>query len=226
MFSPTGLFMKSLFCLLALFLCLPTIAKAGDGFTNLTNGKDLTGWKVVGGNGKFEMINSEIVGSGVNVETNTFLISEKYYRNFDFRFEMKFDTLKGNSGMMFRGRQRENGRVYGYQCEHDNRKERAWTAGLFDESRRGWLFPAKDDKEETDSFTEQGQKLMNWDKWNQIRIRCIDAHIEIWLNGEKRVDFHDTDKKHFTPQGFLGMQVHSGDQTNVRWRNLRIKELP
>jgi hypothetical protein len=33
------------------------------------------------------------------------------------------------------------------------------------------------------------------------------------------------DGKEFTPEGFFGMQVHSGAATNVRWRNLRIKEL-
>jgi len=100
----------------------------------MTNGKDLTGWKKVGGNGGFAMVEGEIVGTGKKVNENTFLISEKAYKDFDFRFSMKFDTLKGNSGMMFRSLQKEskdgNGRVYGYQCEHDNGKGRAWTAGL------------------------------------------------------------------------------------------------
>ena len=50
--------------------------------------------------------------------------------------------------------------------------------------------------------------------------------MQIFLNGEKRVDFTDKDAKDATAEGFFGMQVHSGGATDVRWRNLRIKELP
>ena len=213
--------------LLTLFAFTPFLlaAEPEEGFVPLTNGKDLTGWKVVGGDGKFKFENGEIIGTGENVKANTFLISEKTYKDFDFRFEMKFDTLKGNSGMMFRGLQKEgDGRVNGYQCEHDNGKDRAWTAGLYDEARRGWLFPNKANKEQCKAFTEQGNKVFKWEDWNEIRILCEGNHIQIFLNGEKRVDFVDEGKE-FTPEGFLGMQVHSGKATDVRWRNLRIKEL-
>ena len=215
---------KLLLTLLAFVPCLLAAAPE-EGFVSLTNGKDLTGWKTVGGDGKFKFENGEIIGTGENVKANTFLISEKTYKDFDFRFEMKFDTLKGNSGMMFRGLQKDgDGRVNGYQCEHDNGKDRAWTAGLYDEARRGWLFPNKANKEQCAAFTEQGKTVFKWEDWNEVRILCEGNHIQIFLNGEKRVDFVD-DGKEFTPEGFLGMQVHSGAATNVRWRNLRIKEL-
>ncbi len=217
---------------LLLLALLPVLAfgetpKLEDGFTAMTNGKDLSGWKVVGGDGKFEMKDGEIIGFGKNIKGNTFLISEKTYGDFDFRFEMKFDTLAGNSGMMFRGLQKEgeNGRVHGYQCEHDNGKARAWTAGLFDEARRGWLFPDRNDKQQSKEFTKQGKKLMNWEDWNEVRILCEGNRIQIFLNGEQRVDFTDEDKKDFTPEGFFGMQVHGGKKCDVRWKNLRIKEL-
>lgn len=217
--------MKKILLTLFAFTPLLLAAEPEEGFVPLTNGKDLTGWKVVGGDGKFKFENGEIIGTGENVKANTFLISEKTYKDFDFRFEMKFDTLKGNSGMMFRGLQKEgDGRVNGYQCEHDNGKDRAWTAGLYDEARRGWLFPNKANKEQCKAFTEQGNKVFKWEDWNEIRILCEGNHIQIFLNGEKRVDFVDEGKE-FTPEGFLGMQVHSGKATDVRWRNLRIKEL-
>jgi hypothetical protein len=219
---------KLLIPLFALIPCLLS-AEVEEGFTAMTNGKDLTGWKKVGGNGEYTMVDGEIVGTGRKVNANTFLISEKTYKNYDFRFEMKFDTMEGNSGMMFRGLQKEsedgNGRVYGYQCEHDNGKERAWTAGLFDEARRGWLFPNKANKEQSAAFTKQGKEIFKWDEWNEVRILCEGNHIQIFLNGEKRVDFTDENEEHATLEGFFGMQVHSGGATDVRWRNLRIKEL-
>ena len=48
--------------------------------------------------------------------------------------------------------------------------------------------------------------------------------IQIFLNGEKRVDYTDEGKE-FTPEGFFALQVHSGKSCKVRWRNLRIQEL-
>jgi hypothetical protein len=211
--------------LLLLLLTLPALALE-EGFAPLFNGKDLSGWKKVSGTGEFRIEGDSIVGFGENIRSNTFLITEKTYTDFDFRFEMKFDDLSGNSGMMFRGLQKpgDDGRVHGYQCEHDNGKARAWTAGLYDEARRGWLFPAKGDKTAEAAFTEQGKRLIKWDDWNDIRIACKGNHIKIWLNGELRVDYLDEGTE-ATAAGFFGLQVHGGKSCKVRWRNLRIKPL-
>jgi len=213
-------------------LALPLCQAAEPGFTDLFNGKDLTGWKRVNGNGEYKIEDKQIVGFGENVKSNTFLRTEKTYKDFDFRFEMKFDDLTGNSGMMFRGLQKpgDDGRVYGYQCEHDNGKARAWTAGLYDEARRGWLQPKRgadpklDSKKAQAAFTKQGQEIIKWDDWNDVRIVCKGKHIQIWLNGKERVDYTD-EGKDFTPEGFFALQVHAGKSCKVRWRNLRIKEL-
>lgn len=209
-----------------LALLLPLAAAEESDFKPLFNGKDLSGWTRVNGTGEFKVEGDCIVGVGENVKNNTFLRTDKTYKDFDFRFEMKFDDLSGNSGMMFRGLQKpgKDGRVYGYQCEHDNGKDRAWTAGLYDEARRGWLVPKKGDPQAEKSFTEQGRKLMKWDDWNEIRIVCEGKHLRIWLNGEERVDFTD-DAEEFTPEGFFALQVHAGGSCKVRWRNLRVKEL-
>ena len=213
--------------LFAAALCaLPFCSAAEPGFTELFNGKDFTGWKKVNGNGEFRIADGEIIGFGENVKSNTFMRTEKTYKDFDFRFEMKFDDLSGNSGMMFRGLQKEgkDGRVHGYQCEHDNGKARAWTAGLYDEARRGWLFPKQGDKPAEAAFTKQGGEIIKWTEWNEIRILCKGKHIQIWLNGKERVDYTDEGKE-FTPEGFFALQVHSGKSCKVRWRNLRIQDL-
>ena len=221
---------RNLLC--SLLLAAPLAQAAEPGFTDLFNGKDLSGWKRVNGTGEYKIEGNEILGFGENVKNNTFLRTERTYKDFDFRFEMKFDDLSGNSGMMFRGLQKEgaDGRVHGYQCEHDNGKARAWTAGLYDEARRGWLEPKKGDKDTAEdkaaqaAFTKQGQEIMKWDDWNEIRIVCKGNHIQIWLNGKERVDYVDEGKE-FTPEGFFALQVHGGPSCKVRWRNIRIKEL-
>jgi|GEM_PF-524427 hypothetical protein len=198
----------------------------------LFNGKDLSGWKIVGGNGQFKVEDGCIVGFGENVKGNTFLRTERTYTDFELTFEFKFDDRTGNSGLMFRANQKPsddgNGRVFGYQCEGDN-TDRSWTAGIYDEARRGWLFPVKkggdEEAKKRDAFTKQGQKLFKWDDWNTIVVRCEGNHIQTWLNGEKRVDLIDEDKKNDTREGFFGLQVHGGKSCNVRWKNIQLKPL-
>ncbi len=229
----------SLALIAAMSLALPACGETEDGFVALFNGTDLTGWRMVGGEAEFTVEDGAIVGRGEKLRQNSFLRTEKTYGDFDFRFEFKFDDLTGNSGMMFRAEQRDGGtgRVFGYQCEHCNNKNRAWTAGIFDENRRKWLVPYRDDNNKGYSdeekaaheaarkaFTEKVQGVMKWDDWNEFRIHAQGRRIQIWLNGVQTVDFTDEDEE-FTPEGFFGLQVHSGKSCNVRWRNLRIKEL-
>ncbi|MGJ8695853.1 MAG: 3-keto-disaccharide hydrolase [Verrucomicrobiaceae bacterium] len=195
-----------------------------DGFTALIKGNTLDGWSIKGSKANFTVEKGEVIGSATNLKGNSFLCTEKTYGDFIYTFQFKFDNLKGNSGCMFRGLVNEKGRVNGYQCEGDN-TPRAWTAGLYDEARRGWLFPKKSNEEHMAQFTKQGLKVTKMDDWNQITIKCVGNHLQTWLNGEQRIDFKDTDPKNFTPEGFFGLQVHGGPKCDVRWRNIYVKEL-
>ena len=196
-----------------------------EGFVPLFDGWSLDGWHVVGGTGEFKAEDGMIVGFGENIEGNTFLRTDRTFTDFDFRFSYKREH--GNSGMMFRALQKpgENGRVNGYQCEHGNRPERAWSGGIYDEARRGWMQPHQTDLLGQAAFTAQGQRLIKQEQWNDVRILCEGNVTKIWYNGELRVHFLDTDKEHNTLEGFFGLQVHSGEKSLVTWKNLRIKEL-
>ncbi len=202
-------------------------ALAQAGFKSLFDGKSLQGWKKVGGTGQFKVEDNAIVGFGKNIRGNTFLCTEKIYSDFILIFEFQFLDPAGNSGCQFRsGRRNGGGRVVGYQCEHDHNKIRSYTAGIYDESRRGWLYPGKFSKKDTKArFTTQGRELFRWDDWNTIVIRCEGRRIQTWLNGVSRADFEDTDKKHFRAEGFIALQVHGGKSGHVRWRRLFLKEL-
>jgi len=208
-----------------------TAALEKQGFKALFNGENLAGWKKVGGSGQFEIKDGAIRGFGRNIKGNTFLRTEKTYADFVLVFQMKMVDRTGNSGCQFRSNQRDgDGRVFGYQCEHDNFKngKRAWTAGVFDEARRGWLYPGElgaGDAASKAAFTEQGVRLFKWEDWNTIVIRCQGRHIQTWLNGEKRADFVDNHETHFTPEGFIALQVHGGKSADILWKNLYLKEL-
>ena len=101
---------------------------AQDGWTNLFNGKDLTGWKQLNGEAKYEVVDGVIVGTTVMNTPNSFIVTEKTYSDFVFEVEL-FVEPNMNSGIQFRSESKpdyNNGRVHGYQCEVDP-STRAWS---------------------------------------------------------------------------------------------------
>ena len=184
---------------------------------DLFNGKDLSGWKQLNGHAKYEVANKEIVGTTVFGEPNSFLVTEKPYGDFVLEFEFKLDADM-NSGVQFRSESREDyksGRVHGYQMEIDP-SARAWTGGVYDEARRGWLYPLE--------YNPAGKKAYKPRAWNKARLECIGPVMRIWINGIPTANLVDDQ----TPSGFIALQVHAinkkenaGEQ--VRWRNIRIQ---
>jgi hypothetical protein len=186
-------------------------------WTNLFNGKDLSGWKQLNGKAKYEVVNNEIVGTTVFGEPNSFLVTEKNYGDFILELDFRLDADM-NSGIQFRSESKQDykeGRVHGYQMEIDP-SARAWTGGVYDEARRGWLYPLE--------YNPAGRKAYKQRDWNHARIECIGDVIRIWINGVPTAHLVDN----LTTKGFIALQVHSvrkkensGEQ--VRWRNIRIQ---
>jgi len=193
----------------------PTVAE--DGFVSLFNGTDLTGWTVKGGDATFHVEDGNIVGVVNDARRNTFLCTEQEFENFIFKAEFKFD-INFNSGIQFRSNARPEGdrlRVYGYQCEME---PAGMTGAIYDEGRRNrWVNVV------TDELRERTRRPFRQGEWNELEIQAIGPSIRTWLNGEPVTDLMDT----MTARGFFGLQVHSHNAPGqVRWRNIRIKELP
>lgn len=216
-------------CILALIAsglfqgCSPQTTTSKNGFDPIFDGKTLDGWRVVGGNATYRVENGEIVGTSGVGGPNTFLRTVRDdYEDFEFRCQFKWDT-PGNSGIQFRSQHKppkpnqNDGTVYGYQYEIDH-SDRAWTAGLQEESRRGWLFALKGDE------NADKRKVVKLDDWNDVVIRCEGQRVQTWLNGIQIVDLADTSEEALTT-GFFGLQIHWGELSQVRWRDLRVKEL-
>ncbi|MGV8096445.1 MAG: DUF1080 domain-containing protein [Mangrovibacterium sp.] len=188
-----------------------------DGWVNLFNGKDLTGWKQLNGKAKYEVINGEIVGTTVANTPNSFLATEKNYGDFILELELFVDN-RMNSGIQFRSLSKpdyNNGRVHGYQCEIDP-ADRAWSGGIYDEARRGWLYPL--------DMNPLGRTAFRRDEWNHYRIEAIGSSIRTWVNGIPCADLIDD----MTAEGFIALQVHSiGNASEagrqIRWKNIRIQ---
>ncbi len=201
-----------------LLVCLlfPHLLFSQDGWQNLFNGQDLKGWNKLNGTAEYRVENGEIVGVSQMNTPNTFLCTEKSYTDFILELEVKVDPLL-NSGIQFRSNSQtdyQNGRVHGYQAEIDP-SPRAYSGGIYDEARRGWLYPLAENSAGRQAF-KQGD-------WNQYRIEAIGHQIRIWVNGVNTANIIDD----WTTEGFIGLQVHSiHDEkqagTTVRWRNIRI----
>ena len=190
--------------------------KSGD-WESLFNGKNLNGWKQLNGQAKYEVVNGEIVGTTVANTPNSFLTTEKNYSDFILELELMVESPM-NSGIQFRSEstpEYNNGRVHGYQCEVDP-SSRAWSGGIYDEARRGWLYPC--------TYNPEGGKAFKMGEWNKYRIECIGPDIRTWVNGVPVAHLIDD----MTPEGFICLQVHSigkdGEPGHkIRWRNIRIQ---
>ena len=205
------------FFLCALLACPFAAAADEDGFVSLFNGTDLTGWTIKGGDALFHIEDGNIVGVVNDARRNTFLCTEREFENFIFRAEFKFDENL-NSGIQFRSNARPEGdrqRVFGYQCEIAPGGN---TAMIYDEARRNrWVNVVTPElRQRTITPFRQGE-------WNELEIQAIGPSIRTWLNGVPVTDLMDT----MTARGFFGLQVHSEPRPGqIRFRNIRVKELP
>jgi len=175
--------------------------KAKDGWTDLFNGKDLTGWKAVAGTATFDIEDGVIVGTAVAGSPNTFLITEQTYGDYILELDLKIEHSSSNSGVMTRGQfdpaaREGKGMVYGYQIEADP-SDRAWSGGVYDEARRGWLYPLE--------LNPEAKSAFKMGEFNHYRIEAIGNEIKTWVNGQEvAYVVDDMDKT-----GFVGLQVHS-----------------
>ncbi len=225
-------------CSLCMGIVLAGAATAHSQTTMI--GKDLTGWVSRGGKAIYSIEGGELVGTAVLNSPNSFLCTEKTYGDFVLEYDFKVDP-RLNSGVQIRSEcfaektevewrgKKINvpaGRVHGYQIEidPDPKRDRWWTAGIYDEGRRDWLFPGVlggNGKE----FTEIGRKLFKRGDWNHIRVEALGDSIKTWLNDTPCAEVSDA----MTPRGLIGLQVHGVGKeaagAQVRWRNLMITEL-
>lgn len=209
--------MKYLKLLSAVFILNLAACRPGDGWEELFNGKDLAGFSQLNGEAPYRVEDGSIVGTSVLGQANSFLATGQNYGDFILEFEALCDPAL-NSGVQFRSNSLPdylNGRVHGYQCEIDP-SGRAWSGGIYDEARKGWLV--------TLTGNEAGRAAYNKTGWNKYRIEALGDNIRIWLNGVNTANLYDNE----TNSGFIAFQVHQiGDSSlegkEIRWRNIRIK---
>lgn len=216
--------LKNLFylCVIPLTLTFSCCTdKQDNAWEDLIKDESLSGWKILNGEAEYTCKDGMIVGKTLLNTPNTFLCTEKMYGDFILELEFKVDD-KLNSGVQIRSNSvphYRDGRVHGYQIEIDP-SERSWSAGIYDEARRGWIYKLDNNEPARNAF-KNGE-------WNKYRIEAIGDTIQTWINGVPAANVIDN----MTGEGFIGLQVHSiGNDTSkagveVAWRNIKIMTGP
>jgi len=208
--------MKARLLLPAVLLTLLLTGCGQSGWHDLFNGKDFTGFVQKGGQAQFTVEDGVMVGISTPDTPNSFMCTSEEYSDFILEFEVKADTIL-NSGVQVRSHSTENGDrtlVYGYQVEIDP-TDRGWSGGIYDEARRGWLYPVTPNNvAAVRSFDRHG--------WNSYRVEAIGNRIRTWINGIPVADLADDADS----SGFIAFQVHAVSRelagTKVMWKNIRI----
>jgi HEAT repeat protein len=190
-------------------------AISGRNESSLFDGHSLDGWE--GDRNVWRVREGVIVGGSMTGNPrNEFLASTRSYTNFVLRLEYKLAGTEGfiNSGVQFHSVRvvQPPNEMSGYQADIGA----GYSGCLYDESRRNkFLVRAAD---------EQIKRLERPGDWNHYEVHCEAARIQIMLNGEKTVDYTETDGK-IAHSGLIGLQIHGGSKAEVSFRNITIQEL-
>ena len=179
-------------------------------WVQLFNGKDLTGWNEIGKE-RWVVEDGVILGEGVTAEYG-YLATEKSYSDFEFSLRFKCEA-DGNSGVYFHtafkegtatvtaGRQVEIDRVLGHH-----------TGGVYGDGR-GWsAWPAP-----------EYETVIRPTDWNDMLIRVEGNRYVVTLNGIQVLDF--TYPSPVAEEGVIALQLHSGGQGRMRFKDLYVRDL-
>lgn len=201
------------------------------GWAPLFDGRTLSGWTRANGTAEYRVEDGAIVGRTATGSPNAFLVTNRSYDDFELEFDVRVDP-RLNSGVQIRSRPKETttgtgaderaGRVYGPQVEIASADDDGSLAGfLYGEAAGGWMTP--------ESSRIRHRHFRNGE-WNHYRVIARGPRIQTFINGKPVGDLVHEEMYRSHPAGFIGLQVHSigADEGpyEVRWRNLRIRELP
>jgi len=208
-------FLQSIACIVASFVLFSSVTSADDshsdkkntddGWMTLFNGKDLTGWKI-SDHGKWKVEDGCIVANG----GRSHLFTDKSYKNFDFKAEVK--TKPGsNSGIYFHTKFQKTGwPKFGYESQVNVSHGDPVKTGSLYNTVKLFKTPAKDNK------------------WWEQEIIVRGKRVIVKIDGKKVVDYTEPEGKKGTvklSKGCFALQAHD-PKSVVYYRNIRVKPLP
>eukprot|EP00913_Durusdinium_trenchii_P006239 g5851.t1 len=193
---------------------------APGAWTNLLTSTTDDDWMIRGGRATYERADGVLKGTSTPRSPNSFYTTRATYADFELVYEARVDP-RLNSGVQIRshvigGPDNRAGGLRGYQIEIDP-AARSYSAGIYDEQRRGWLHPLH--------AAEYARRAFRPGEWNEFRVVATGPVIRTWINGVPAAEIFDA----ATPEGHIGFQVHDvgslEDPLQIRFRNARIRTL-
>jgi hypothetical protein len=199
------------------FLTTPALLSAlvqgqtEEGFTSLFDGQTLRGWSVQEGPESAFYVNDGHIVGHLASEFPAWLRFDKQYENFDFRCEF---FVKGwtDGGIYFHAPEHGRNTWIGMQIKifHQQDKEPR-------PNSMGAIFPL---------VGPSKVNVRNKGEWNDLRILMDWPQLRVWVNGElvQDLDVESVPELRYRlRRGYLGLSTLSYP---IRFRNLRIRELP
>jgi hypothetical protein len=206
----------------ALVLLLPAVYGADEaGFTSLFDGKNLNGWKLVGGHGPGYVVQDGKIVCPADGGGNLF--TEKEYANFAFRFEFRL-TPGANNGVGIRAPYEGDAAYQGMEIQILDDGDAVYKGKIRPEQYHGSVY---------DAIPARTGFRKPVGEWNEEEIVADGRRIKVTLNGviildanldivkEPAVLAHHPGLARKT--GHIGFLGHG---TLVEFRNVRVKELP
>ena len=209
-----------LFTLFMLACCTSCIQEekvpnpSGESTTEyLFNGQNFENWN---GNLEWFRIEDNVIIAGSlekPIPQNEFLCTNKEYDDFALHFQTRLIGEKTNAGVQIHTQRiPDHHEVIGYQADIGV----GWWGSLYDESRRNTLL-ATADRALTDT-------LAPLDTWIDYTVHTQGPRTQLFLGGVQTVDYKEQDAA-IPLQGLICLQIHSGPEGEVWYRNIRLEKL-
>jgi hypothetical protein len=181
-----------------------------DGWTQLFNGRDLSGWKPhPDEEGVWKVEGGELIGSG----GTSYLFSERGdYEDFQLRVEAKISD-GGESGVYFRV---PTMKLLRYGAFPEGYEANINSTHPIDEERTGSLTGS------LRGVVHYKTALHKPEEWFTMEVIARGQHIQIKVNGQTTIDFVDANNSF--RRGHLALQDWLSD-SEVRFRTIELKEL-
>lgn len=183
----------------------------GEDWAQLFNGRDLTGWSPVGKE-EWTVSDGVLIGRAVTKEYG-YLETARDYRN--FQLSLKFKCIgTGNSGVYFHTRFKPGTAdvSQGAQFEIDCTIGRH-TGGVYGFGRAWIVWPAP-----------ENETVVRQNEWNEMLVTVNGNRYIARLNGVQMIDFTDPRAPFLT--GTIALQLHSGGDGHMQFRDIWVRELP
>jgi len=208
---------------MSLLMAAPLWAQGEDiPWESLFNGKDLSGWKMVGSKGVAYVKDEEILCHRTkDTPEHTFVTTVKKYSDFILEIDFKLDAPGYSAGVLVRCidavQETAKVRLYGYQVKIDQ-STRSWTGGIFDDFGGSWKWMYDL------SENEPARKAFRLGEWNTFRVEAIGNSIKVWLNNVPSTNLFNKKYK----EGYIALKIHAlkpdgkGEELLIHFRNIRI----